>query len=141
MSDEEIHKQAVRIAGMVQGEMALEGQGLTNQRDFDELVQVAEDCIRRKLEKQLKHSDSTKETYAGEKPARICMFTAGGQHWFEDHDKATEVIRRDFPKAVAVRRWQENGLQYEDYKDSDGNVLVQLEFAGPAVLSMGFIYE
>lgn len=90
MSDEELHKQAVRIAGLVQGEMALEGQGLTNQKDFDELVQVVEGCIRHRLTQDagetMEHSDSTKETYAGEKPARICMFTASGQHWFEDHE-------------------------------------------------------
>lgn len=90
----------------------------------------------------MKHSDTSKNVgYAGEPPARVCMFHPAGQSWFNSHEAAIEVIRQRYPGAKTVRRWQENGLQYEDYKDGNGAVLVQLEFAGPAVLTAGFTYE
>lgn len=79
--------------------------------------------------------------YAGEKPARICMFTPSGQRWFNHHEDAVEAIHREHPTAVRVKRWHENHLEYEDYKDKDGNTLVQLEFVGPPVLASGFTYE
>ncbi len=75
------------------------------------------------------------------KTVRVCMFLPRGLRWFKNHDKATEKIREEHPEAVRVRRWQENGLQREDYKDKEGNVLVQLEFAGPPVLASGFSCE
>lgn len=87
------------------------------------------------------HSDAKKETYSGEQPARICMFHPSGQSWFNSHEAAMEVIRTRYSEAKTVRRWQENGLQYEDYKNGNGDVLVQLEFSGPAVLAAGFTYE
>jgi hypothetical protein len=79
--------------------------------------------------------------YAGEKPARVCMFTPSGSRWFDCHEKAVAAVKIDYPAAVHVKRWQENHLQYEDYQDGDGNTLVQLEFAGPAVLAAGYTYS
>jgi hypothetical protein len=79
--------------------------------------------------------------YAGEMPAQVAMFRPSGQSWFNNHEAAVVVIRQDYPSATRVRRWTENGLQYEDYMDASGHVVVQLEFTGPPVLAAGFTYE
>lgn len=83
----------------------------------------------------------TCEGYAGEKPARVCMFTPAGQRWFECHENAIAFIRHEHPTVTRVRRWSENHLQYEDYRNKEGVTMVQLEFAGPPVLAAGFTYE
>ncbi len=77
----------------------------------------------------------------GEMKVPVCMFTYRGSRWFGSHEEAVKAIREEYPEATRVKRWQENHLQYEDYKDSDGFALVMLEFAGPPVLAIGFNYE
>jgi transcriptional regulator with XRE-family HTH domain len=51
--EHEIQAKARRIVRMVQGTMALEAQGLTEQSEFDQLVEVAAAEIRAKPRKQL----------------------------------------------------------------------------------------
>lgn len=76
----------------------------------------------------------------GKAAVRVAMFTPGGMTWHACHDHAVADIRAYYPAACTVTRWRENGLQYEDYKDATGTVLVQLEFAGPPVTVPGFTY-
>lgn len=49
MTDQEIHDRAIWIVNMVQGTMALEGQGITDQSFLDKLVRSVEDDIRSKI--------------------------------------------------------------------------------------------
>lgn len=51
--EEQIQERAQRIARMVQGTMALEGQGITGPNHFDQLVQTAANEIRAKPRKHL----------------------------------------------------------------------------------------
>jgi DNA-binding phage protein len=53
VAEQEIQAKARRIVRMVQGTMALEAQGITDQSDIDELIEVAANEIRAKPRKQL----------------------------------------------------------------------------------------
>jgi hypothetical protein len=62
------------------------------------------------------------------KDAGVNLYTPRGFRWFKTLAAARDVIAADYRAAVSVRAWRENCLQYEDYLDDSGNVVVQLEY-------------